>query len=263
MGRILRVNSVGMTSLTPITKIMAHLPLAFLARPPKNALVICFGMGTTFRSLVSWGIPSTVVELVPSVPRLFGYFHADAEKVARAPNARIVIDDGRRFLARTAETFDVITMDPAPPMTAAGTSFLYSEEFYAAVKSRLKPDGIMQQWIMAPLEPVVLSAFAKAIKDSFPYVRVFRSVEGWGYYCLASRKPIPADSAAVLAARLPPAAAKDLVEFGPQPTALKQFQSLLGAELSIDALILPHAEGLRDDRPINEYCALRRALAEK
>ena len=52
----LLVNGVGMTAMTPITKMIAHLPLAFLPRPPKDALVICFGMGTTQRSMLSWGI---------------------------------------------------------------------------------------------------------------------------------------------------------------------------------------------------------------
>ena len=70
--RKLLVNGVGMTFLTPITKYIAHLPLAFMSRPPRNGLVICFGMGTSFRSMLSWGIPTTVVDLIPSVPDLFG-----------------------------------------------------------------------------------------------------------------------------------------------------------------------------------------------
>ncbi|MBI2788276.1 MAG: hypothetical protein HYX59_06285, partial [Elusimicrobia bacterium] len=260
MERVLQINNIGMTKLTPITKVMAHLPLAFLPRPPKNALVICFGMGTTFRSLLSWGIPATAVELVPSVPELFGFFHEDAAAVMAAPGARVVVDDGRRFLARTAETYDVITLDPAPPMTAAGTSFLFSEEFYAAAKTRLAPDGIMQIWIVEPLEPLVVSAFAKAVKDSFPHARVFRSLEGWGWHVLASREPIPARTAAHLAARLPKAAARDLLEMGPHATAAKQFQALLGTEVTLDSLISPGASGLRDDRPVNEYFFLRRGL---
>ncbi len=63
----LLVNGVGVTGLTPVTKMIAHLPLAFMPRPPKSALVICFGMGTTHRSILSWGVQSTAVELVPSV----------------------------------------------------------------------------------------------------------------------------------------------------------------------------------------------------
>ncbi|PIR15920.1 MAG: hypothetical protein COV48_11715, partial [Elusimicrobia bacterium CG11_big_fil_rev_8_21_14_0_20_64_6] len=206
---------------------------------------------------LSWGIPTTAVELVPSVPRMFSFFHEDAAAVRASPQARVVIDDGRRFLARSTETFDVITLDAAPPMTAAGTSFLFSEEFYAAVKPRLAPDGILQQWIVEPLDPVVMSAFAKALKNSFPYVRVFHSLEGWGYHCLASREPLHSLTAAQLAARLPRAAVADLLEMGPKKTALSQFAAQLGTEIDIDRLILPGAAGLRDDRPINEYYFLR------
>ncbi len=255
--RVLQVNNIGMTTLTPITKIMAHLPLAFLPRPPRSALVICFGMGTTFRSLLSWGIPATAVELVPSVPDLFGFFHEDAAEVLASPNARVVIDDGRRFLGRSAELFDVITLDPAPPMTAAGTSFLFSEEFYAAAKRRLAPDGVMQIWIVEPLEPVVLAAFAKAVTNSFPHARVFRSFEGLGYHVLASREPLAPLSAAELAARLPPAAVRDLLEMGPGKTGPAQLRTLLANEVPLASLMVPGGPGLRDDRPINEYYFLR------
>ena len=126
MEKRLLVNGTSMTVLTPITKMMAHLPLAFLPRPPRNALVIAFGMGTSHRSLLSWGIPATAVELIPSVPALFGYFHPDGPGLLASPRSRVVIDDGRRFLERSSEQFDVITIDPPPPVEAAGSSLLYS-----------------------------------------------------------------------------------------------------------------------------------------
>jgi spermidine synthase len=53
-GRDLLVNGRGMTGLAVVTKMMAHLPIAFLDHPPQRGLVICFGMGTTFRSMHSW-----------------------------------------------------------------------------------------------------------------------------------------------------------------------------------------------------------------
>ena len=71
MAKGLYVNGVSMTFLTPMTKLMSALPLAFLDHPPQSALVICFGMGTTHRSMLSWGIDSTVVDLVPRSPRAF------------------------------------------------------------------------------------------------------------------------------------------------------------------------------------------------
>ncbi len=48
-NRRLLVNGVGMTSLTPETKFMVHLPMAFHQGRPESALIICFGMGTSFR----------------------------------------------------------------------------------------------------------------------------------------------------------------------------------------------------------------------
>jgi spermidine synthase len=258
MQRLLYVNGVSMTFLTPITKLMVTMPLAFLDRPPQNALVICFGMGTTHRSALSWGIDSTVVDLVPSVPALFWYYHADAWQVLKSPHSHVVVDDGRRFLERTVEQYDVIVIDPPPPVEAAGSSLLYSREFYSAAKKRLRPDGILQQWYPGG-DLATTAAIARALKESFPYVRAFISIEGMGIHYLASRRPIPLRSAAELAQRTPPRAASDLVEWGPFPTAEQQFAVMLKREVSVDWLISAdvNAPAMQDDRPVNEYYLLR------
>jgi predicted methyltransferase len=143
-NRLLLVNGFSMTILTPVSKVMAHLPLAFHPEP-REGLVLCFGMGTTFRSMRRWDIPTTVVELVPSVPELAGYYHADAVALQHAPGAHVVIDDARRYLERTAQRFDVITIDPPPPVEAAASSLLYSQEFYSLVQRRLRPGGIRRR----------------------------------------------------------------------------------------------------------------------
>ena len=260
MGKHLLVNGVGMTALTPITKMMSALPLAFLDRPPRDALVICFGMGTTHRSMLSWGIDSTVVELVPSVPELFWYFHADAARLLDSPRSHVVIDDGRRFLERSSGQYDVIVIDPPPPIEAAGSSLLYSREFYAAALKRLRPDGILQQWYPGGGDRETTVAVARAINESFPHVRVFPSVTGWGIHFLASRRRIPDLTAAELSRRLPPAAAADLVEWGPFATPEQQFAAVVEREMPIDAVIAmdSHVPAMQDDRPINEYYLLRR-----
>ena len=261
MNKRLFVNGVGITILTPITKMMAHLPLAFLDHPPQNALVICFGMGTSYRSLLSWNIPTTAVELVPSVPQLFGYYHSDGPELLRSPLSRVVIDDGRRYLERNTEQYDVITIDPPPPVEAAGSSLLYSEEFYAVVKERLRPGGIVQQWLPGG-DAVLRASVARALTQSFSYVRSFGSVAGWGTHYLASDRPIPDRSAAELAERMPASAHRDLLEWGPQDTAEKQFAVVLAREQPAESMRAeaPLAPALQDDRPINEYYALRRYL---
>jgi spermidine synthase len=258
MRKALLVNGIGMTVLTPVTKIMASMPLAFLDHPPQSALVICFGMGTTHRSVLSWGIDSTAVELVPSVPALFWYYHADAPQLLKSAHSHVVIDDGRRFLERTTGQYDVIVVDPPPPVGAAGSSLLYSREFYAAAQKRLRPDGILQEWFPGG-DRMTTVAVARALKESFPYVRGFVGIGGWGIHYLASRQPIPNRSAADLAKRMPPDAAADLVEWGPFPSAEEQFAAVLRNEISIDELIAqdPEAPALEDDRPVNEYSLLR------
>src|SRR5260370_3653077 len=74
MNKTLLVNGYGMTALTPVTKMMAHFPLAFLDRPPQDALDICFGMGTTFRSLLSWNMKVTAGGIGPHVAPPFVFF---------------------------------------------------------------------------------------------------------------------------------------------------------------------------------------------
>ena len=258
MKRHLYVNGTSMTDLTPITKMMADLPLALLDHPPQNALVICFGMGTTHRSMLSWGIDSTAVDLVPSVPEFFWYYHADAPRLVESPRSHIVVDDGRRFLERSNTQYDVIVIDPPPPIGAAGSSLLYSREFYTAAKRRLAPHGILAQWYPGG-DRTTTSSLTRALKKEFPYVRTFASMEGWGLHLLASRAPIPYRSPAELASRTPPSAVADLVEWGPFPTAEQQFAAVLKNEIPVDLVIDldKDAPVLEDDRPVNEYALLR------
>jgi predicted membrane-bound spermidine synthase len=259
MRKRLLVNGIGMTGLTPITKFMAHLPLALLDRPPERALDICFGMGTTYRALLSWGIHADAAELVPSVPAVFHYFHPDAPQILKSPFGRVIVDDGRRFLERTEESYDLITIDPPPPVEAAGSSLLYSKEIYAVAKRKLRPGGILAQWLPEG-DPEVQTAAVKALTESFPHVRVFVSIQGWGIHMLASDAPIPSWNAVKLAQQLPASAKSDLVEWGPYATAEAQFAAVLNNEISPDAVIgkAPTVGAMTDDRPVNEYYLLRR-----
>lgn len=258
-GKRLLVNGVGITNLTPITKMMVHLPNAFLLRPPRSGLVICFGMGTTHLSMLSWGIHSTAVELVPSVPDLVTFFHPNAAPLIKSPWSQVVIDDGRFYLERSSEQYDVITIDPPPPVEAAGSSLLYSKEFYSTAARHLRAGGILQQWLPQG-DAAVVASVARALKESFPYIRAFHSVEGWGIHFLASMTPIPYLSASELAEKLPSDAARDLTEWGPTSSPQEQFELVLSREISLDALIqqAPNAPALQDDHPVNEYFVLRR-----
>ena len=256
--KLLLVNGIGMTKLTPITKFMVHLPLVFHRGKPESALVICFGMGTTYRSALSWDIDTTTVELVPSVTKAFGFYHADAAQILRNPKGHIVIDDGRRFLKRTREKFDVIVIDPPPPPEAAGSSLLYSREFYELAKQHLKPNGILQAWFPGG-DQLTGQGFLHSLDNSFPYVRCFSSVEGWGVHVLASMEPIKMQTPEQLEIHMPVSAKKDLLEWNASKDLIAYLGLVFSREIPIKSLLNSDPKiQITDDDPLNEYFLLRR-----
>ena len=234
---------------------------AGLARPgtPHSALIICFGMGTTFRSVVAWNISSTAVELVPSVPKLFSFYHADAAEVMASPLAHVVIDDGRRFLERSPAKY---RRHHRGPSTAGSDS-----RFEPALFARLLRPG--QAAAAAGGNPAAMAARGRRSHPSrggsrhqdFLSLRprVSRDREGWGWHFLASERPIPIRTAAELVARIPAGAVTDMMEWGPASSPEEQMNLLLDHQSSTDAIIAlsPATATLTDDRPINEYFLLR------
>lgn len=256
----LLVNGVGMTALTIDTKLMVHLPMSMHKGKPESALIICFGMGTSFRSALSWDVETTAVELVPSVVGAFGYYHPDVPSVLANPKGHIVIDDGRRYLERTRDQYDIIVIDPPPPVEAAGSSLLYSRQFYELAKQHLKPDGILQIWLPGGTV-VTVQAVARSLQDSFPYVRAFGGFHGWGIHFLGSMQPIELGTPEKLANSLSPKAQHDLGEWiqGPSLEALQKcFQVVLSKEAPISSILNPNPKiAITDDQPFNEYYLLR------
>jgi len=265
----LLVNGQGMTVKATDTKMMAHVPM--LAHPrPENVLVICFGMGTTFRSAISHGGRVTVVELVPEVFEAFDHFYADAERVRSYPRGRMVADDGRSFLKLTRERFDVITLDPPPPIDAAGVTNLYSREFVALARERLAPGGIFAHWIPFPGTKAGVENAASfhmllaTIVAEFPYVSVLPALNNGGLHVLASLTPIAIDPERLAAELAGGDVARDLREWQEVPAA---FFARLAPWASLDlafgrggrtvhrlaAKELDAAPLLSDDRPRLEF----------
>lgn len=274
LASLLLVNGQGMTLKLTDTKLMAHLPM--LVHPdPRRVLVICFGMGTTFRSALSHGVEVTAVELVPEVLEAFPLFFTDAEAVSRDPNGRRVATDGRNFLQLTRERFDVITVDPPPPVDAAGVTNLYSREFVRLARERLAPGGVFAHWIPFPGGGVkdvpTLRMLLATIAAEFPYVLAAPALNDVGVHVLASDRPIEVDLSAIAGRIAAPAVAADLDEWQPVPL---EFFSRLGPLDALDfEVAAPHkmrvyGAGLdgvptvTDDRPRLEFDLWRLARGD-
>ena len=82
---------------------------------------------------------------------------------------------GATWSARPQQ-YDAIIIDPPPPVPAAGSSLLYSRDFYEVAKQRLRPGGILQQWLPPEGDAADQAAIARALTEVFPYVRVYGSI---------------------------------------------------------------------------------------
>lgn len=146
--RILYIDGLYVSNTFPgVGEVMLNLPLAFHpGAGEKSVAVVGMGVGEAFRYGLDVGHRVTVAELHPSVVDLFRRTNADSDKYLGNPRGRIEIDDGRNFLLRSRERFDLILVDGSPPLYASGMANLYSREFLRLAKSRLTPDGLLAVW---------------------------------------------------------------------------------------------------------------------
>jgi len=107
------------------------------------------------------------------VIRAAGQFKSDNYDVVNDPRTTLHIDDGRNFLLKSREKYDVITMEPMPP-ALAGVSDMYTKEFYDLCRAHMTPTGLMSQWV--PLYYLTLDdvkMLYRTFAESFPHAMVF------------------------------------------------------------------------------------------
>lgn len=167
-------NGVSMSASNEIAsrymKLLAHIPI-LLSENPEDVLVICFGTGQTTGAA---GIHPRVksvdnVDISPSVIRSGAVFAHENHNVLQNPKVHNILQDGRNHLLTTSKRYDVITAEPPPPHTV-NTVSLYTRGYYEQAGNRLKPGGILAQWI--PLhsqsEREVAMHF-RTFRSAFPY----------------------------------------------------------------------------------------------
>ncbi len=254
------VTGTAMTVMTVDTRLMPYLSLAL--RPSSSeALVIAFGMGSSFRSSLRAGLRADAVELVPSVPRMFGWYYPDAAQVMADPRGRVIIADGRNYVELTNRRYDIVIVDPPPPIYSSGVSVISSLEFYQAARRRLNPGGVMMEWVPNGQTLDELKAHVRTYASVFPHVLVVRG--SWGSFMFGSDDPLSFDQAALRSVLARPGVLEDLSDAPDAPTT-----TIDGWAARIpDQVWLADGQAaawagtgpmITDDRPLPEYFLLRR-----
>jgi spermidine synthase len=255
------VTGTSMTVLTVDVKLMPILPLILRPNSSKD-LTVAFGMGSAWRAALNAGLTATAVELVPSVPGMFGVFYPDAPEVLANPKGNIIIADGRNHVELTTDTYDIIVTDPPPPIETAGVSVISSLEYYQAAKARLNPGGVMMQWIPYGQTLAEFKDHVRTYASVFPHVIIMFGPGGNGLYMLGSNDPISFDPASIAAVLGRPNIVTDLSSAADSPA-----HDLAGWEAEIPSLIWLQGDQVKkfagdgplvtDDRPLPEYFLLR------
>jgi spermidine synthase len=265
-GRRLLVGGVGMTSLTVDTKLMGYLSKA-LRPDAQDFLVIAFGMGGTYRSGLKIGMRTDAVELSPTVPSRMPVFFPDGDRFLDHPKGRVIVSDGRNYVRLSRETYDLVAVDPAPPIESAGSVVLYTREFLTEGKARLRPGGVFMLWIPYALPLDDFKEHVRTVAGVFGHVRLVLSPGRHGVFMFGSDAPLAFSDANIRRVLGSPDAIADLNDVPDHPPTdadgwvevVRRSQWL--ADDRLRAFIGPGPE-ITDDRPRSEYFLWRRALMD-
>ena len=157
----------------------ALVPTMFAARRDE-ALCIGLGTGRTAFVLRALGFGTVdVAEIAPGIAAAAATFAHINGSVLDDPHAPLFLEDGRNLLLLRPRTYDLITAEISS-IWFAGSTNLYSREFYRLAQSRLKPDGVLQQWVqLHHLGFDALGTVLATVADVFPYVSLW-NVGGQG-----------------------------------------------------------------------------------
>jgi spermidine synthase len=185
----LRVNGkldAGTAGDMPTQLMSGHLPL-LLHADPKTVLVIGLGSGITAGAVARYPIERLdVVEIEPAVVEASRFFRQLHGGVLEDPRVRTVIADGRNFLLTTRERYDVIISEPSNPWMS-GLASMFSEEFFRLARERLRPGGIMLQWIQAyNIRPEDFRMVVNTFRSTFPAASIWNPIRG--DFLLAGRR---------------------------------------------------------------------------
>lgn len=168
--------------------LLGHLPV-LLHQNPEDALVIGLGSGVTAGALSTHVLKRIeCVEIEKKVVEAARFYTTENLGILQKKEFHLVIDDGRNVVQHTSYQYDIITSEPSN-LWMSGVANLFTREFFQAAAKRLRPHGIMCQWIhlyQISLEDVLI--FLKTFHSVFPHLSIW--IDGSDMLVLGSDHPL-------------------------------------------------------------------------
>lgn len=124
-------------------EMLAHVPILAHGNA-KRVLIVGGGDGGMLREVLRHASVEQVTQVeidVEVIETCRRYLPNHSRGAFDDPRARIVIDDGLRYVRESSDLFDVIISDSTDPIGPGEA--LYTGEFYAGCHERLRPGGIL------------------------------------------------------------------------------------------------------------------------
>ena len=162
---------------SPSHRVIAHLPLLLHPRP-KRALVVGFGMGLTSHSITQHGVQVDAIEVSNGVlSAAQKYFTHVNGNVFENRLFNYKLNDGRNHILMTKTKYDMISTGIIHPLVSAGSSNIYTADFYRLCRKILTEDGIMCQWV--PLHRLPEAHYKMIVRT---FIEVFPETTLWYKY---------------------------------------------------------------------------------
>ena len=193
---VLRVNGKPDASTDPLDMqaqlMLGHLPLV-VHRDPASVLIVGLGSGITAGAVARHPIRHMeVVEIEPAVVTASSFFTRENRDVLKDPRLRLVMADARNYLFTTPELYDVIISEPSNPWIGNVAS-LYTLESFRLARSRLRPGGVMAQWVQSySLLPEDFKMIVSTFRTVFPAMTIW-NVSQVDYVLIGTTEPVPVD----------------------------------------------------------------------
>ena len=162
---------------SPSHRVIAHLPL-LLHPNPKRALVVGFGMGLTSYSITQHGVQVDAIELSTGVVSAAKNYFKDVNgNIFQNRLLNYKVNDGRNHILMTQKKYDMISTGIIHPLVSAGSSNIYTADFYQMCKKILTEDGVMCQWV--PLHRLPENHYKMIVRT---FIHVFPETTLWYKY---------------------------------------------------------------------------------